>query len=81
MAGRLTRPNHCSGKPEDEFTTQPLIGIASSNAYNAQWVSEAILSCQDGVPGTGAGAPAYRRQPSRSNTSTRMVIPIDLCSA
>ena len=81
MAGRLNKPNHCSGKPAAEFITQPLIGIAISSAYSAQWVRVAMRSCQRGVPGTGSGAPAYRRQARRNSINTRMVMPIDLCSA
>ena len=56
-------------------------GIANNKAYSARWVSEAMRSCQRGVPGIGSGAPACRRQVMRIATRVRMVMPIDLCSA
>ena len=44
-------------------------------------VSEAMRACQCGVPGTGAGVPAYSRHASRMAASASTVNPNDLCSA
>ena len=54
--------------------------MARVSAYSNQWVTLAMRSCQVGVPGTGCGAPAYRRQPMRANTRNNTVMPIDLCA-
>ncbi|MNU97379.1 hypothetical protein D3C71_874510 [compost metagenome] len=78
--GTSTRPNQRNGRsPLAESYSQPDSGRANISTYSSQWVAEAMRSCQVGVPGTGCGAPAYRRQASRAATSASTVMPTDLC--
>jgi len=79
--GTSTRPNQRNGRrPLAESYSQPDSGMANISTYSSTWVALAMRSCQLGTPGTGFGAPAYRRQPRRNSTSASTVMPIDLCA-
>src|SRR5690606_858238 len=80
ICGTRNRPNQRSGKPDAELITQPLTGMASNSRYSAPWVAVAMRCCHTGVPGSGAGAPAYRRHAPRNNINASMSRPSDLCS-
>src|SRR5690606_12327559 len=78
--GTTTWPNQRNGRrPLAESMSQPDSGIASTSAYSSQWVTPAAMRCGRDVPGTGAGAPAYARQPRRNSISASTNRPTDLC--